>query len=106
MREDTVFKGAFCVSKHTPGLKQLLKSISNNNLNKVTIGYLNNKFSWNKADLPTELIKDFVDTHLISESKLYGRFMANQFITAQSPCTFQSQSKRKLCCSFAIGLKG
>lgn len=43
MREDTVFEGAFCFNKHTPGVKQLLKSISNNNLNKVIIGYPNIK---------------------------------------------------------------
>ena len=44
MGDETVFEGAFQFSQQIyAGSKQIIKSDSNSNLNKVIIGYLNKK---------------------------------------------------------------
>ena len=81
MRDDTVAEDDSNVyNDYTPDPKQTLKNIRNSNINKLTFGHLNINSLRNKFDQLTEMVRGFVDTFLISESKLDDSFPESQFI--------------------------
>ena len=81
MREDNVSEDESNVyNDYNPDPKQILKNIRNSNVNKLTFGHLNINSLRNKSDQLTEMVKDFVDIFLKSESKLHDSFPEGQFI--------------------------
>ena len=80
MRDDTVSENESNVyNDYTPDPKQILKNIRNGNVNKLTFRYLNLNSLNNKLDQLTEMVKDFFDIFLISESKLDDSFPEGEF---------------------------
>ena len=81
MRDDTVSENEYNVyNDYTPDPKQILLNIRNGNVNKLTFRYLNLNSLSNNLDQLTEMLKDFFDIFLISESKLDDSFPEGEFI--------------------------
>ena len=61
--------------------QQILKDIRKSNVNKLVFGQLNINSLRNKFDMLSELIQNFVDVFMISETKLDESFHEGQFFT-------------------------
>ena len=59
--------------------KQVLRGIRQSNINKIVFGKLNINLLRLKLDMLNEMIKDFLNGFMISETKIDGSFPGGQF---------------------------